>query len=77
MHVVARWKHFFPVHAERVALVDIGVRGEREKVHAALDNALGLLHHLAFGDPDGGFRDGDGEVVDLDAVDPMCHNSCQ
>ena len=49
--------------------MDVGVRGEREEVHAALDNALGLLHHLAFGDPDGGFRDGDGEVVDLDAVE--------
>ena len=28
-----------------------------------------LLHHLALGDPQGGLGHGDGEVVDLDAVE--------
>ena len=33
------------------------------------DDLLGFAEHLAFGDPEGGFRDGDGEVVDFDAVE--------
>ena len=67
--LIARRQDFFPVHPERVALVDVGVGRERQEVHFAVDDALGLLHHLAFGDPYRCLGDGDGEVVDLDAVE--------
>ena len=49
--------------------MDVGVGRERQEVHFAVDDALGLLHHLAFGDPYRCLGDGDGEVVDLDAVE--------
>ena len=49
--------------------MDVGVGRERQEVHFVVDDALGLLHHLAFGDPYRGLGDGDGEVVDLDAVE--------
>lgn len=33
-----------------------------------MDNALRLLHHLAFRDPESGLGDGHGKVIDFDAV---------
>lgn len=32
-------------------------------------HVLGLLEHLALRDPQGGLGDGDGKIVDLDAVE--------
>lgn len=34
-----------------------------------MDHIFGLFHHLALCDPEGGFGDGGGEIVDLDAVE--------
>ena len=34
-----------------------------------MNDVLGLLHHLVFRDPQGGPGHGDGEVVDLNAVE--------
>ena len=33
-----------------------------------MDDIFGFLHHLALGNPQGGFGDSDGKIVDLDAV---------
>lgn len=33
-----------------------------------MNDLLGDLHHLTFGDPEGGLGDGHGKIVDLNAV---------
>ena len=57
-----------PVHAERVAFNDVRARFERQKVDSLTDEAFGFRNHLAFGNPERGFCDGNGKVVYFDAV---------
>ena len=40
---------------------------ERQEIDIFVDNHLGLLEHLIFGDPKSGASDGDGEIIDFDA----------
>ena len=49
--------------------MDVAVRREREEVDAALDNLFRLGEHLGLRNPEGGLADGDGEVIDFDAVE--------
>ena len=58
-----------PVDAQGVAFDDVGIAFQGQEVDVHVDDAFGLLHHLIFGDPEGGLGDGHGEVVDLDAVE--------
>ena len=51
--------------------MDISKAFERQIIQIEFNNPLSLVHHLAFGDPEGGCCDGDGKVVDLDAVELM------
>ena len=57
-----------PVHAERVAFNDVRARFERQKVDSLTDEPFGFRNHLAFGNPERGFCDGNGKVVYFDAV---------
>ena len=58
-----------PVKAERVALDDICVVCERQKVDVLAQNRLGLRDHLALRNPQSRFRNRYGEVVDFDSVE--------
>ena len=58
-----------PVEAQGVAFDDVGVAFQGQKVDVHVDDALGLLHHLVFGDPEGRLGDGHRKVVDLDAIE--------
>ena len=49
-----------PIHSERVALAEVDV---------VTDDLLRLRQHLRLGNPERGRGDGDGEVVDFDAVE--------
>ena len=57
-----------PIERKRIALDDVSGTCQRQKIYVAMNNHLGLLHHLIFGNPHGSARDGDGKIVDLDAV---------
>lgn len=67
--MVVRWQNFFPVHLQRITLMDVGVGCERQEVHLTVNDALRLLEHLRFGNPDGRLSNGDSKVIDLDAVE--------
>ena len=59
----------FPVNAEGIALNDVGVCLQRQEVDVLMDDLLCLCQHLGFTYPKGSGGDGDGEVVDLDAIE--------
>ena len=42
---------------------------KREEVDVVPDYLFRFAQHLTFGDPEGGFRDGDSKIVDLNAVE--------
>ena len=54
---------------EGVTFHNVGIGLQREKVERHMNNVLGFLHHLTFGDPKGGFSDGHSKVVNLNAVE--------
>ena len=58
-----------PIHPQRIPQMDIGKTLERQIIQIEFNNPLSLVHHLTFGDPQGGGGDGDGEVVDLYAIE--------
>ena len=47
--------------------MDVGIAFERQEFQVAMNDFLGLLNHLEFGDPQGSLSDGNSEVVNLDA----------
>lgn len=59
----------FPVNAQCISLGDIDIALEWQEVDSGMYDVLGLLEHLALCDPERCTGDGDGEVVDLDAVE--------
>ncbi len=56
-----------PVHEESVSLNDERVCCERKKVNLLPHDFLGLVNHLAFGNPKRGFCDRYGKIVYLDS----------
>ena len=57
-----------PVHAQGVALDDVGIRFQRQEIELHQNDALGLLHHLTLRYPQRRLRNGHGKVVYLYAV---------
>ena len=45
----------FPVNAQGVAFDDIDIGLQRKEVQVHMDDVFRLLHHLRFGNPQGGF----------------------
>ena len=58
----------FPIDAQSICLLNGNVFSERQLFKLATDNPRGLSEHLNFGNPQRKFGDGNGEVVNLDAV---------
>ena len=58
-----------PIYPQGVGLGDVGVGFQRQKVQGHVDYIFGFLHHLAFCNPEGSLCHGDGEVVDLNAIE--------
>lgn len=61
--------HALPIQPEGVSFHDVGVGFQGQEIKAHVYHILGFLHHLAFGNPQGGLGHGHGEVVNLDAVE--------
>ena len=57
-----------PVDPQSVPFDDVGVRFQRQEVQIHVDDVFGLLHHLTFGDPEGGFCHSHSKVVDFNTV---------
>ena len=68
-HVVARRQNLPPVDAQRVRLVQIRIRRQRQEAHLAVQDFFRLPCHLTLRDPERRFRDRAGEVLDFDAVE--------
>ena len=58
----------FPISAQGVALYNISVGFQRQKVQRHKQNFFGFLHHLAFGNPECGFGNRHCKIVDFNAV---------
>ena len=58
-----------PIHPQRIAFLNVGVSLQRQRVDNEAHNLVGLLHHLAFGNPKCRLCHGAGEIVDLNAIE--------
>ena len=69
LDIIAGREHVCPFDLQGVAFVDVAVGLERQEVHLAMNDVFRFVEHLALGNPERGFCDGTGEVVDFDAVE--------
>ena len=60
--------HTLPIHPQGIALYNISVGFQRQKVQRNKQNFFGFLHHLAFGNPECGFGNRHRKIVDFNAV---------
>ena len=58
-----------PVCSQGIPLHNIGITGQRQKIQVHMHDFFRFLHHLAFRNPEGSFRNGHGKVVDFDAIE--------
>ena len=65
---------FVPVIAQGVGFDDVGIFFKREMLRREFENSGGFLAHLNFGNPQGGFGNGDGETVNFDTVELLDRN---
>ena len=63
------WYDVLPIQPQGVALHDVAVGFQRQEVQRHMDNLFRLFHHLAVCDPEGGFGNSHGKIVDLNAVE--------
>ena len=60
--------HTFPIGAQGIALYNISVGFQRQKVQRDKQDFFGFFHHLAFGNPECGFGNRHCKIVDFNAV---------
>ena len=58
-----------PIDLKGVAFVNVGVTFERKEIQVVMNDLLGLLNHLQFGNPKSGLSNSNGEVVNFDAIE--------
>ena len=66
---IPRRYDLIPIHTKGIALVNIGIRLQRQRVEGEADDFIRFLHHLGLGYPEGRLGHGAGKVVDFDAVE--------